>query len=217
MRDDFEQDDVLDEIHDEERRKAALAEEKAKAKQENAIPEYLKGVATGRGKYYLTNADLLPAVLDAKSQGKVTDKLARMLMLLTMRYSLSSSFAGYSYREDMVSAALVNLCQNALKFDPAKSSNPFAFYTKAIHRSFLQYMSDEKKQHYIRDVKLIEEGHDPSHNFKDNIILRKMKAREAESKRKAAEKAAAKAGTSTSAAPDESADDSILGFDDSAK
>ena len=119
-------------------------------------------------KYYLTNADLLPAVLDAKKHGKMTDKLARMLMLLTEKYSLKSNWAGYSFREDMVSAALINLCQNALKFDPAKSSNPFAFYTTAIRNSFLQYMIDEKKQRYIRDTLLVEAGQDASYSYMES-------------------------------------------------
>lgn len=116
-------------------------------------------------KYYLTNADLLPAVLESKSAGKITDKLARMLLLLTDRYSRKANFNGYSYREDMVSAALINLCQNALKFNPEKSSNPFAFYTTAIKNSFLQFMIDEKKQRYIRDTLLVESGHSASHSF----------------------------------------------------
>lgn len=119
----------------------------------------------GKGKYYLTNQDLLPAVIDAKSKGFLTDKLARMLMLLTDRYSRRSNFSGYSFREDMVSSALTNLCQNALKFDPEKSSNPFAFYTTAIHNSFLQYMMGEKKHRYIRDTLLIQAGCDASFTF----------------------------------------------------
>lgn len=116
-------------------------------------------------KYYLTNADLLPAVLEAKEHGRITDKLARMLMLLTDRYSRKANFNGYSFREDMVSAALINLVQNALKFNPEKSSNPFAFYTTAIKNSFLQYMLDEKKQRFIRDTLLVEAGQDASHSF----------------------------------------------------
>jgi DNA-directed RNA polymerase specialized sigma24 family protein len=119
-------------------------------------------------KYYLTNADLLPAVLEAKKHGKITDKLARMLMLLTDRYSRKANFNGYSFREDMVSAALINLVQNALKFNPEKSSNPFAFYTTAIKNSFLQYMLDEKKQRFIRDTLLVEAGQDASHSFMDS-------------------------------------------------
>jgi len=120
------------------------------------------------GKYYLTNATLLPEVIKCREAGKISDKLARMLMLLTDRYSRSSKFGGYTFREDMVSEALINLCQNALKFDPANSSNPFAFYTTAIYHSFLQFLNNEKKHRNIRDMMLIELGENPSFNYMAN-------------------------------------------------
>lgn len=115
--------------------------------------------------HYITNAVLLPEVIRAKSLGRVTDELAHMLMMIAERYSRKSNFAGYSFREDMVSAALVNLCNSALKFDPAKSSNPFSFYTTAIHNSFLPYMAHEKKHRNIRDTLLVDAGANPSFNF----------------------------------------------------
>jgi DNA-directed RNA polymerase specialized sigma24 family protein len=97
----------------------------------------------------------------------MTDQLARMLMLLVDRYSRSPQFNRYSFKEDMKSEAILNLCNNALKFDPAKSSNPFAFYTTAAYRSFLQYLADEKKQRDIRDELLVEAGANPSFSFQD--------------------------------------------------
>lgn len=115
--------------------------------------------------HYVTNAQLLPAVLEAKALGKVTDKLIGMIWMIAERYSRKGNFVGYSFREDMVSAAMANLCNNALKFNPEKSSNPFSFYTTAIHNSFLQYMADEKKHRTVRDKLLIEAGANPSYNF----------------------------------------------------
>jgi len=120
------------------------------------------------GKYYLTNATLLPEVIKCKTVGKISNELAKMLMLLTERYAKSSKFAGYTFRDDMVSEALINLCQNALKFNPEKSSNPFAFYTTAIHHSFLQYLNNEKKHRNIRDRMLVELGENPSFNYMAN-------------------------------------------------
>lgn len=115
--------------------------------------------------HYVRNADLLPAVIEAKELGKVTDKLVKMLWLIAERYSRKGNFVGYSFREDMVSAAVENLCKNALKFNHEKYSNPFAFYTTAIHNSFLQFMADEKKHRNIRDALLIDAGANPSFNF----------------------------------------------------
>ena len=118
-------------------------------------------------KYYLTNAKLLPAVIEAKKQNKITDELARMLMLLVKKYASQWRFAGYSFKEDMESEALINLCQNALKFNPEQSSNPFAYYTTSITRSFYQVLNVEKKHRRIRDEMLIEIGENPSYNFRD--------------------------------------------------
>ena len=115
--------------------------------------------------HYVTNAQLLPAVLEAKQLGRVTDKLAKMLLLIAERYSRKSWFSGYSYREDMVALAMVNLCANALKFDPAKSSNPFAYYTTAIHNTFQQYKTVEKNHRNIRDSLLVDAGANPSFNY----------------------------------------------------
>lgn len=116
-------------------------------------------------KYYLTNAKLLPAVIASKEAGKLSDELAKMLMMLTRKYANRPCFSGYTYKEDMISEALANLCQNALKFNPERSKNPFAFYTSCINNSFLHVLSVEKKHRRIRDQLLIDIGENPSYNF----------------------------------------------------
>jgi hypothetical protein len=115
--------------------------------------------------HYVTNGQLLPAVLAAKAAGKVSNELIAMIWKIAERYSHKHNFVGYSYREDMVAAAVMNLCNNALKFNPEKSSNPFSFYTTAIYHSFLQYMADEKKHRSIRDALLVDGGANPSFGY----------------------------------------------------
>ena len=126
-----------------------------------------KEKSTSTRGHYVTNAQLLEAIAEDKKTGKLSNKLAKMLHMIAERYSYSPSFAGYSFREDMVSIAVVNLCANWYKFDPAKSDNPFAFYTTAAYRSFLQYLADEKKHRDIRDSLLVEAGANPSFNFQE--------------------------------------------------
>jgi DNA-directed RNA polymerase specialized sigma subunit len=118
--------------------------------------------------HYVRNADLLPAVIEAKEQGEVTNKLIKMIQLIANNYSKKWRFANYSYREDMVSTAVENLCKNALKFDTVKYNNPFSYYTSAIHNSFLQYMSEEKKHRIIRDKLMLDAGANPSFGYKEN-------------------------------------------------
>ena len=138
------------------------------------IEEKPKNVVTRRPKstttkgHYVTNSVLLPEVIRAKQLGRVTNELARMILMIAERFSRKSNFVGYSFREDMVSFAMVNLMANALKFNPEKSNNPFAFYTTAIRNSFLQYLADEKKHRDIRDSLIVEEGLNPSFNYSEN-------------------------------------------------
>jgi DNA-directed RNA polymerase specialized sigma24 family protein len=118
--------------------------------------------------HYVTNAQLLEAIAADKANGyKLSPRLSKYLWMIAERYSFSPSFANYSFREDMVSLAVVNLCQNWYKFDPEKSDNPFAFYTTAAYRSFLQYLADEKKHREIRDTLLVEAGSSPSFAFQE--------------------------------------------------
>jgi len=108
-------------------------------------------------------------VIRAKEQGKVTDELARMLMLMARKLATKSNFAGYSYVDDMVSDALVDLMRTALKFDHERFDNPFAYYTTCITRSFLGYLGQEKKHRRIRDAILVEIGSSPSQSYQDEM------------------------------------------------
>ena len=89
--------------------------------------------------------------------------------MIAERYSFSPSFAGYSFREDMVSYAAVNLYANWHKFDPEQTDQPFSYFTTAAYRSFLQVIADEKKQRDIRDVLLVEAGSNPSFSFQEQF------------------------------------------------
>jgi len=118
-------------------------------------------------KYYISNSKMLPEVVKSRAKGAMTNELAKMLMTLTRKYAQRPCFSGYSYKEDMISDALANLCQNAIKFNPDKGSNPFSFYTTCINNSFLQFLNVEKKHRRIRDQLLIDIGENPSFNFQE--------------------------------------------------
>lgn len=110
-----------------------------------------------------------------QDQGVITDKLARMIMMLVERISHKTNYRGYSYLEDMKSSALVHLADVALKFDESKGDNPFAFYTTIINHSFKGLLNNEKKHRTIRDDLMMAEGYAPSHN---TMIEHEMKLRE---------------------------------------
>ena len=123
-----------------------------------------------RKKNFLNNGDLYDETVISQQNGKMTDKLARMLMVLCARYRKSSQgdFTRYSYFEEMQAAALLNLSTNSyLKFNTSKYRNAFAFYTQCTHNSYLQYLNSEKRQQKVRDKLLVVGGLDPSFGYVD--------------------------------------------------
>lgn len=114
---------------------------------------------------YLRNKDLLAEVIKCRETGEMSDTLARMLQLLVAKYGKSAQFGSYTYNDDMQSWAMLNLCKIWMKFDPAKSDNPFAYYTQTIKNSFRQYLNREKIQRVVRDELLVDKGLNPSFTY----------------------------------------------------
>jgi len=114
---------------------------------------------------YLNNRDMLAEVIQSKKDDYPTPTLSNMFMLLVARYGKKYSYANYTYNDDMQAYALMMLVKTWRSFNPAKSSNPFAFFTQCIKNSFIQYLNQEKKQRNIRDEMLVDKGLTPSYTF----------------------------------------------------
>ena len=76
----------------------------------------------------------------------------------------------YMFREDMISDGIENCVQYIHNFDPAKSKNPFAYFTQIIHYAFLRRIQKEKKQLDIK-TKIIEKtGFDEVMMVDDSLL-----------------------------------------------
>ncbi len=98
----------------------------------------------------------------SQTHGAMTDKLARMFMLLVERYSQRANWRGYSYLDEMKGQSLLQLSSMGLQFNEARSSNPFAYFTQALSHSFTRVLNIEKKNQNIRDEILVNQGLTPS-------------------------------------------------------
>lgn len=90
--------------------------------------------------------------------GKITNKLANMLMLMVERYALRPNWRNYTWVDEMKSHALMELCKNALKFNEAKGDNPFAYITMLMNNSFKIVLRDEKDLNNYKNEQLVEHG-----------------------------------------------------------
>ena len=71
--------------------------------------------------------------------------------------SYRPNFVNYTYKEEMVSDGIENCLQYLYNFDPAKSNNPFAYFTQIIYYAFIRRIQKEKKQTHIKH-KIIEKS-----------------------------------------------------------
>ena len=90
-----------------------------------------------------------------------------MIVLLVDRYATKTNLRGYYWIEDMKSYALLKLCENALKFNPDKSKNPFGYYTQIITNDFITFLNKEKTQRKIKDQIMMSNGLIPSYTSQE--------------------------------------------------
>lgn len=97
-----------------------------------------------------------------KEHGNITNKLAKMYIMMCEKYAMKFNWRGYTYNDEMRNSAILQLTYVGLRFNEAKSANPFAYYTAAITNSFCRVLNSEKRNQNIRDDILEINGLNPS-------------------------------------------------------
>ncbi len=115
---------------------------------------------------YVNNKDFLEAIVvyrnkvhNAKEKGlpkpRVTNYIGECFLKIATHLSYKPNFVNYMFREDMICDGIENCVQYIDRFDPEKSSNPFAYFTQVIYFAFLRRIAKEKKQLEIK-TKILE-------------------------------------------------------------
>jgi hypothetical protein len=94
--------------------------------------------------------------------GSITNKLAKMFILMVNKYAQRGNWRGYTYIDEMKGQSLLQLSQMGLQFDEYKSDNPFSYYTASVSNSFTRVLNLEKKNQDLRDDLLVDSGASPS-------------------------------------------------------
>lgn len=173
-------------------------------------------MAAKKPNHYVDNEKFLAEILEYKRQCKeaaeaglekprVSEYIGSCILLIAERLSTKPRFMNYSFRDELVSDALENCFQYFDNFDPAKSQNPFAYFTQIIYYAFHRRINKEEKNRYIiykkfqesildtDDVSLLVDSDDKhliSSTMYDNLndFIGKFEKREAEKKEKRKEK-----------------------------
>lgn len=116
--------------------------------------------------HYVDNKKFLEAlieyrqqVLDAQAKGLekpiVSRYLGECFIKIATHLSYKANFINYTFKDDMISDGIENCLTAVEKFDPTRSSNPFAYYTQIIYFAFVRRIQKEKKQQATK-YKLLE-------------------------------------------------------------
>lgn len=134
---------------------------------------------------YVDNKQLYAVILDykakveeakqnEKSKPQIPNYVGECILLIAQRLATKPNFINYSYKEEMISDGIENCISYFDNFDPAKSDNPFAYFTQIIYYAFLRRIQKEKKQVYIKHKtaensmlfnELVEQGEDNEFNI----------------------------------------------------
>jgi hypothetical protein len=112
-------------------------------------------------RHYVDNKQLYTVIIDYKTRvaeakklnkekPQIPDYVGLCILQIANRLSTKPNFINYSYREEMISDGIENCISYFDNFDPAKSDNPFAYFTQIIYYAFLRRIQKEKKQVYTK-------------------------------------------------------------------
>jgi DNA-directed RNA polymerase specialized sigma24 family protein len=91
-----------------------------------------------------------------KAEEEQTDKprvpiyVGESIMKIATHLAYRPNFSNYTFREEMISDGIENCLQYIDNFDPAKSHNPFAYFTQIIYYAFIRRIQKEKKYLYTK-------------------------------------------------------------------
>ena len=121
-----------------------------------------------RSAHYVDNKKFLQAMIEYKDKcdkaekrnrktPPVTNYIGECFLKIANHLSYRPNFINYTFRDDMISDGIENCLQYLKNFNPAKSNNPFAYFTQIIYYAFIRRIQKEKKQVTIKQ-RLIHEN-----------------------------------------------------------
>ena len=121
--------------------------------------------------HYVNNKEFLEAmkayrksVHKAKKEKRekppVSDYIGSCFLKIANHLSYRPNFINYTFRDDMISDGIENCLQYLDNFNPAKSNNPFAYFTQIIYYAFIRRIQKEKKQVTIKNKLITESNYD---------------------------------------------------------
>jgi len=121
--------------------------------------------------HYVNNKEFLEAMKiykreankakkEKKPKPPTTDYIGTCFLKIANHLSYRPNFINYTFRDDMIADGIENCLQYLDNFNPAKSKNPFAYFTQIIYFAFVRRIQKEKKQVIIKQKLIMDNNYD---------------------------------------------------------
>lgn len=104
--------------------------------------------------FYQLMVERKAKIAECEAEGKpvppVSDAIGKIILDIATNLSYRYNFINYTFREEMIGDGIVSCITYLDNFDPAKSKNPFGFFTQICYYAFVQRINKEGKQADIR-------------------------------------------------------------------
>jgi len=128
------------------------------------MPKRSKNNFIDNKEFYAAFVDFHAKCKEAQDNGEprpvVTRYIGKCFLDIAEHLSMRPNFSNYMYRQDMVMDAVENCVVYCHRFDPAKSKNPFSYFTQVCWYAFIRRISKEKKQIEICDKIISRSGYE---------------------------------------------------------
>lgn len=114
-------------------------------------PTVKKKKPTDKEKFYVNPVEFDNEIVEYYKTGNMSDNLAQMVSKIANKLSYAPNFINYTYREEMVGDGIIRMFKalTSKKYDHAKGSNPFSYFTRIAFNAFRNRI---KKEKHLRDT-----------------------------------------------------------------
>jgi len=132
---------------------------------------------------YVKNKEMLAELRILRESGRISETLGEMFLLIAKNLSNKNNFGGYTWKDEMISEAVLTCVKYCRNFDPDKSDNPFAYFTKYCYNSFIGYIKKQNRHGSIKQTlydnkNLVEKDNFYTYKSIDYADLRSLDDRE---------------------------------------
>jgi len=96
--------------------------------------------------FYISKKIMMKEINYYKETGIISEELGKMFLDIAKRFTSSTNFYRYSYKEDMIGDAVARMISQIDRFDTSHPAcNPFSYFTQIAFCQILQLLKKEKR------------------------------------------------------------------------